>query len=67
MTSGEQGMLVAKSDAFEGHQVYIFVSAAKTSETLKDGLDLWNLCLKCTSNESYVGQDEKDACDAVWP
>lgn len=45
-----------------------FVSAAKTSETLKDSLDLWNLCLKCTSDKSYVGQDEKDACDdAVWP
>lgn len=43
MTSGEQGMPVAKSDTFEGHQVYIFVGAAKTAETLKDSLDLWNI------------------------
>lgn len=43
MTSGEQSILVAKSDAFEGHQVYIFVSGAKTSETLRDSPDFWNI------------------------
>lgn len=36
------GELVAKSDDFAGHQVYLFVSAAKSSETLKGSLDLWN-------------------------
>lgn len=41
MASGEQSMLVAKSDAFESHQVSLFVSAAKTSEMLKNSLDLW--------------------------
>lgn len=41
MGSGEQRMLMAKSDAFERHQVSLFVSAAKTSEMLRDSLDLW--------------------------
>lgn len=43
MTFSEQGLLVAKSDAFEGCQIYGFVSAAKPSETLKDNLDLWSI------------------------
>lgn len=42
MAPGEQGMLIAKSDAFEEHQIYVSVSAAinKTSKTLNDSLDL---------------------------
>jgi len=43
MPCGEKGMLVAKSDAFEGHQVSGFMGAPKTSETVKNSLDLWNI------------------------